>query len=508
LEILALALVAAIMADSALALAQIWAFTTDDAYISLRYARNLARGLGPVFNAGGTPVEGYSNFLQVALGALWHLSGLDPVLLTKLLGGAAFLACLPVLWLLGRLWLGPLPALLPVLLVAGHRGALWWAVSGLETPLFLLLLLAGAWLWLWGLGGGGPGPLADARGSEGLNGRLLVGGLLLGLAAITRAEGIIPVGLLLVGGMGWRRASGTWLIAALLPLFIWGTWFLWRWWFYGSLFPNSVLCKGAGGFPAWVVVIEYLSAYWYLGLLALGSLWPGRSGDGGRARSGDGAPVWLLLPPALAYFLIMARVDPILAHMDRYLLPAHALLGLAAATFLGRLPGLFKIRGNATVATLLFMVPLVLLDGRVGEADRRGLEEAAGFYQGRMELRGQVGAYLQQRLAPEQGFLVGDAGLIPYAADRPVLDALCLNSREFTAPPVSGNPDAFAAFAMQQRPTCLVVHSYSGQALKPRTEGGVFPVLVTLPGFLDYSLEKVFSRPRDDFSYWVYCLSD
>ena len=280
LELLALALLAVVMVDAAAALWRLWAFTTDDAYISLRYARNLARGLGPVFNAGAVPVEGYSNFLQVALGALWHLSGLDPVQGMKLLGGGALLACLPVLWLFGRLWLGPLPALLPVVLVAGHRGALWWAVSGLETPLFLLLLLAGAWLWVRGLGGEGLGPLAEARGAGGRRRSLLVAGLLLGLAAITRAEGIVPVGLLLVGGLVWRRGGGPWRGAALLAFAIWGAWFLWRWWYYGSLLPNSVLCKGAGGFPSWVVVTAYLGQYWYLVLLALGVLWPAQGGDG------------------------------------------------------------------------------------------------------------------------------------------------------------------------------------------------------------------------------------
>jgi hypothetical protein len=39
---------------------------SDDAYISYRYARNLSRGLGLVFNPG-EKVEGYSNLLYVLL---------------------------------------------------------------------------------------------------------------------------------------------------------------------------------------------------------------------------------------------------------------------------------------------------------------------------------------------------------------------------------------------------------------------------------------------------------
>ena len=41
-------------------------FVTDDAWISVRYAENLARGEGPVWNPGGERVEGYSNPALVA----------------------------------------------------------------------------------------------------------------------------------------------------------------------------------------------------------------------------------------------------------------------------------------------------------------------------------------------------------------------------------------------------------------------------------------------------------
>src|SRR5262245_42468042 len=41
-------------------------FTVDDAYISFRYARNLAHGLGLVYNEGER-IEGYTNFLWTVL---------------------------------------------------------------------------------------------------------------------------------------------------------------------------------------------------------------------------------------------------------------------------------------------------------------------------------------------------------------------------------------------------------------------------------------------------------
>lgn len=49
---------------------------TDDAYISLRYARNWANGVGVVWQPGDW-VESYTNFLQVALLALGLRLGAD-----------------------------------------------------------------------------------------------------------------------------------------------------------------------------------------------------------------------------------------------------------------------------------------------------------------------------------------------------------------------------------------------------------------------------------------------
>ena len=70
-------------------------YTVDDTYISLRYARNWARDFGPVFNRNTQqPVEGYTNFLWVAIEALFFRFGVRPeaaVTLAKLLGVAGVL---------------------------------------------------------------------------------------------------------------------------------------------------------------------------------------------------------------------------------------------------------------------------------------------------------------------------------------------------------------------------------------------------------------------------------
>ena len=65
-------------------------FLVDDAFISFRYARNLALGHGLVFNVGESPpVEGYTNFLWVLMLAAVETLGWDPALWSRALSSSA-----------------------------------------------------------------------------------------------------------------------------------------------------------------------------------------------------------------------------------------------------------------------------------------------------------------------------------------------------------------------------------------------------------------------------------
>ena len=60
-------------------------FIQDDAFISFRYAQNLAEGKGLVFNIGER-VEGYTNFLWTCLLSLSFLVKIDPVYFSWMMG--------------------------------------------------------------------------------------------------------------------------------------------------------------------------------------------------------------------------------------------------------------------------------------------------------------------------------------------------------------------------------------------------------------------------------------
>ncbi len=211
----------------------------DDLFISLRYADNLAHGLGPVFNPGER-VEGFSSPLWMLLqsAALWL--GFEGVTATKLFGCVALLLCLVGAHRVGRELLGlrgTLARAAPLTLVANSY-LVNWSLLGLETPAYNAAVLWVMVLCRRQL-------LAPSRS----------GAMRLGLSAVLlgmlRPEA--PVMLTLIFGATLLtlpaakspRAALTRLavpgsVAALLLLIL----MLWRHRYYGEWFPNTYRIKG------------------------------------------------------------------------------------------------------------------------------------------------------------------------------------------------------------------------------------------------------------------------
>jgi len=167
------------------------AHTVDDAYISFRYARNFARGLGLVYNAGER-IEGYTNFLWTLLMGGAIRLGLDPIIVAKLLGAACSLACIAFAYEIARR-LRPY-SIVPCVagwLLASTAVAQGHAVFGLETALFSCLLLAGTWLFLREEG---TPPPPQARGGQ----HIPWSGAVFAAAGLTRPEAPLYIGLLMM----------------------------------------------------------------------------------------------------------------------------------------------------------------------------------------------------------------------------------------------------------------------------------------------------------------------
>lgn len=217
-----------------------YAFISDDAYITFRYSWNLAFHGDPSFNLGQR-VEGYTNFLWMALLALLLKIGLRPEVTSQALGIVAGGAVVVLLYLLTRLYRGgrrtPWDVLGAVVLPTLGGFAIWCS-GGLETQLFAALALGGMVTYV-----------AESGGHV----RLRYSGGIFALAAMTRPEGLLLFGLtglhrlgrnLLVERRLWPRAEEVaWVCGFIIPF---GLFFWWRMGFYGHPFPNTYYVKAGG----------------------------------------------------------------------------------------------------------------------------------------------------------------------------------------------------------------------------------------------------------------------
>ncbi|MEM6992215.1 MAG: hypothetical protein AAF721_17015 [Myxococcota bacterium] len=209
---------------------QMWVvrmYTVDDAYISFRYARNLAAGHGLVYNLGEA-VEGYTNFsLTVILGAGMAV-GIDPHPLSKVLGAAAALGTLVVVYRLSNRLL-PLTGLpcVATWLLATSAPFSNWSVFGLETTIFAFLVLLGTLLMF-----------RETEAGKGFVGSALV----FAAAGLTRPEAPMYLGLPMLL-LGRRFVSAQNLKRGLLfaaPLL---AHMIWRKAYYGSWVPSTLGAK-------------------------------------------------------------------------------------------------------------------------------------------------------------------------------------------------------------------------------------------------------------------------
>lgn len=486
-----------------------WPFTADDAYITLRYARHLAEGQGLLWNPGEPPVEGYSNFtfLVLATGAL--KGGWDPVITLKVAGAVSSVVALGLSFLLARLFVRGLPACLAPALLSAHPGVPWWAVSGLETLTYMGLALGATLALFLGLGhrfvrDGDAAPRNTRRAYRGS--WLGAAGLLAALAAMTRPEG--PAVFLCMAGVFTVDAWGRWragesdlrtrtkraALALALPFVVlFGGYFVMRLAYYGRLWPNTVYCKGSSEAHA---PFRQHFKYWDTAstVLLMALFVP--------VKKLDARYVMLWGFPAL-YGVLLIGVDPIVTYFDRLFIVPHAFVCVAGAVAAGHML-VFLFDARAPQLRGLLIVALVLgYQGRLLRIAAKPIVSRIEYYPDRMRNREDLGSWLATRMQPDQHFVIGDAGVVPYLVRAKVLDAYCLNAGPMTRPPIDRDTEAWADYILEHKPARIVVHSSSPTTLKPRPEYDMFPVIVDDPRFeLGYEQEKVF--PDSKYSYFVF----
>lgn len=409
-------------------------FRIDDAYITFSFARNLAEGHGPVY-AHGARVEGYSNFLWMALLAQplsWP--ELDPYAAARLLA-APFLVVLALAMasLTRRAWAGG-----ALLLLAAHADLAAAALSGLETVPYTALLA-----------------LAFAVYLRAPTHPLVVPSFV--LVALMRIDGFIPLGYVLAFEAARRARAG----APLRPLLAWAlpglalyaAWFAWRWSYYGLAWPLPYHAKalvaqalpGRGAEHAWETL--RVSGGWFAAPFVLV----------GAVRGG-------LAGAALGGFVVVHAAYVISVGGDwmpfgRFFLP---IAPLWAALFVEGLARAARPRWLAAAGAVAYALVLVHLDARATPAARHRREAQRAWTARVEESLRPAARLLRHVIRPGETLLTDYAGVFAVETDAAVLDlfglcnpAVALRGGTVGVDPVFGRfcPECYA----EQQPDYLVV---------------------------------------------------
>jgi hypothetical protein len=245
-------------------------FLIDDAFISFRYARVWAETGVPAYNAGAAqPVEGYSNFLWVAVLRAAYGAGLPLTSTARVLSvGCGLATLLLTLHILRtRCRAGALAAGLGALALATSPPFTVWCTGGLETASLALLLLSTFAV------------LTAPAGAHERRRGALAGALAVALA-LTRVEGFIWVlGIALCAWLanalspaGARRRAPRFVPYFALYLVGFGGFLLWRHAVYGAWIANTAHAKAGLSTAVLGRGLATTAMYFLLGVLPLVAL--------------------------------------------------------------------------------------------------------------------------------------------------------------------------------------------------------------------------------------------
>jgi hypothetical protein len=458
-------------------------FVTDDAYISFVYARNLARHGQLVFNVGEKAVEGYTNFLWTLLLAALLKLGLLPELTSRVLGTAFGVATLgTTAWISRRVraddW-SPWDAL-PALLLAGVPGYACWSSGGLETQMFTFLVTLGV---AWHLDEILLGPPSKAGAASEASFAVAPPrartGLVFGLAALTRPEGILFFavtalhrGLVQLARRRLRIGRAE-LVAAGAFLALVVPHFLWRRWYYGWWLPNTFYIKSSGVGGHWQQGGYYLLRVcqdfhlWVIPLVLVVGLFVHRE---------RGARVFLgYATLTIGIFAVyVASVAGDFMGLYRFVMPAIPLCALAAA--LGIRFALTPVTARVPVASAA--VVLALLGAHAAHAvavDRHALSfigadrgiDTPAFLRWYTNDRAAIGKWFAPLAHPDDYAAVGGAGAQVYYSGIRSLDCFGLSDEHIAhdLPALSSRPGhqkyAPDSYILSRHPTIITSHNYN-----------------------------------------------
>ncbi len=433
----------------------------DDAYISLRYARNLAEGEGLCFNPGGERVEGFSSPFHILLMSAAISLGADPLQVSQFSSIFGAILCVVTVTWWGQRRLGFWWGTFAGLAVALNPSVGTWARGGLESTLFMALVVMAL----------------IAAAEEKWKTMAVFAGLL----ALTRPEGpLYWLPLFLYALYVLRRNYRAIRIPSLVTLGVYLPWLIFRILYFHDILPNTYYAKMDGVHPAQIrrgltYLGEFLSRSEILvpmiliglALLAIGFR---RRSQAGQLLSWPGAAAGLAI--ASVVFVLVAGGD----HMNhfRFLLPVIPLVMLLGAWSVNRLVEMAPTRplrvALAAVLGFVFLSqpvriashdlrhPYFSLDRPIGLVEPMGDWNIPRFFK--------LGIELKKILPPEAVIAVIPAGAIPYASELTTIDMLGLNDRQIAKRPSDsmgsgrmGHEKGNGSLVLDRRPDIIMMRN-------------------------------------------------
>jgi hypothetical protein len=404
-------------------------YTSDDAYISYRYAHNLSAGLGPVWNPGDR-VEGYTNFLWVAILAGLHRLGADIVLSGRWLGYALAVVAAAATYVLTTQMLtgtpGRVAGFIAAMLLTASGAWAMWTTAGLEAPLFASLTLIAVLLHL------------RERPRRERAGWPPASGVVWALVGMARADGVLFAGITGVFKLGdvvlqvraapkgsrWRAllgGGGYLLLWAALFAAVYGPYFAWRYTYYDWFFPNTYYAKVGSGLDQYDRGIKYVLAFlqetggWLLLLLPLAIA---------ESAVRRGAALYaLVLAGAWLGYTAYIGGDSLLRY--RFIAPVlplyYGVLAVTAVSIATRLrtamPRQRYVAEAIASVAVLASIAITLHPQAVDAWDTRGERQA-------VQERARIGRWMRDNLPPDTTVATIPVGAIGYESRLTIVDML------------------------------------------------------------------------------------
>ncbi len=428
------------------------AFLQDDSYITYRYSRNIIRGLGPVFNPGER-VEGYTNFLWMMLLASLGIIGIPfatIIPLSQIIGVLCGIGVMVLFFLIVRRHTRgpPVLASIVVFLLAANGSFAYWFVSGMETGLFTLLLAAAFFIYLkeampvgWASESGTKESRVPPRAQNTARNLFLCSSLL-GLSALTRPEGALFMGIIVLHFVIQAVAKGDTphsarvspyslnlkhlgllvlpFVVLVAPLYIW------RLSFYGYLFPNTFYAKTGFSLSYLRSGFEYLAnfykAYGFWGLafiapLALAIL---------RRRLKLSSPLFFAVLVLVIHTLYVVSVGGDVLRIYRFFVPVLILFYFLLSEGIWLLPVPKPVQTGLLVA----LIPLTFWGPFAQPRSvRADINRNLYLEHGLVDKMSATGRWLNHQLGEDDWFACTTIGAVSYFSDRNMVDMLGLTDQ-------------------------------------------------------------------------------